>query len=156
MMLGNAILRGIPGAFILNAGIGKLGLDAQTAAHLQGMAEKGVPALGKMTPEQFAKFLSYGEIAVGASLLLPFVPKKLAGAALAGFSVPMMMMYVNTPGMTEEDGIRPTQEGTALAKDSWLVAIAAALILQGDGGKAAKKHAKETLKEAKKIARQAR
>ena len=84
MALSTALLRAVPGAFILNSGIGKLGMDAGTAEHLRGMAAQGVPALGKLTPEQFAKFLSCGEIAVGASLLLPFVPTKVAGLALAG------------------------------------------------------------------------
>src|SRR5690606_25416118 len=105
---------------------------------MQGMAAQGVPPLGKLTPEQFAKFLSYGEIAVGAGLLLPFVPTRLAGLALAGFSGSLVAMYLRTPGMTESDGVRPTQEGTAVAKDSWMLAIAAALVLQGSS-KGAKK-----------------
>lgn len=40
-------------------------------------------------------------------------------------------MYLRTPGMTEADGVRPTQDGTPVAKDSWLLAIAAALLLSG-------------------------
>ncbi|MDN5688527.1 MAG: DoxX family membrane protein [Brachybacterium sp.] len=129
MSLSTAVLRAVPGAFILNSGIGKLNLPAEMAEGLQGMAAQGVPPLGKMTPEQFATFLSYGEIAVGASLLLPFVPTKMAGAGLAAFSGAMMAMYLRTPEMTESDGVRPSQAGTALAKDSWLLAIGAALIL---------------------------
>ena len=113
-------------------------MDAGTAEHLRGMAAQGVPALGKLTPEQFAKFLSCGEIAVGASLLLPFVPTKVAGLALAGFSGSLVSMYLRTPGMTEADGVRPTQEGTAVAKDTWLLAIAAALLLAGGKDKGAK------------------
>ena len=135
MALSTAILRAVPGAFILNSGIGKLGMPAEMAAGLQGMAAQGVPPLAKLTPEQFAKFLSYGEIAVGASLLLPFVPTKLAGLALAGFSGSMVSMYLRTPGMTEQDGVRPTQDGTPVAKDSWLLAIAAALVLSGGSKK---------------------
>lgn len=131
MKLSNAVLRAVPGAFILNSGIGKLGMPAEMAEALQGMAAKGVPPLGKMTPEQFGTFLSYGEIAVGAALLLPFVPTKVAGLGLAAFSGSMMSMYLRTPGMTESDGVRPTQDGTSLAKDSWLLAIAGALLLSG-------------------------
>lgn len=137
MALSTAILRAVPGAFILNSGIGKLGMDPQTATHMQGMAAKGVPPLGKLSPEQFAKFLSYGEIAVGAALLLPFVPTKVAGLGLAAFSGSMVSMYLRTPGMTEADGVRPTQDGTAVAKDTWLLAIAAALVLS-QSGKSAK------------------
>ncbi|MEE1618425.1 hypothetical protein [Brachybacterium sp. J153] len=138
MALSTAILRAVPGAFILNSGISKLGMDAGTAEALRGMAAQGVPVLGKLTPEQFAKFISYGEIAVGASLLLPFVPTKVAGLALAGFSGSLVSMYLRTPGMTESDGVRPTQQGTAVAKDSWLLAIAAALLVAQGGGKGAK------------------
>jgi len=137
MALSTAILRAVPGAFILNSGIGKLGMPAEMAAGLQGMAAQGVPPLAKLSPEQFAKFLSYGEIAVGATLLLPFVPTKIAGLALAGFSGSMVSMYLRTPGMTEADGVRPSQDGTAVAKDSWLLAIAAALVLS-QGKKAVK------------------
>lgn len=133
MALSTAILRAVPGAFILNSGIGKLGMDPQTAIHMQGMAVQGVPQLGKLTPEQFAKFLSYGEIAVGAALLLPFVPTKVAGLGLAVFSGSMVSMYLRTPGMTEADGVRPSQDGVAVAKDSWLLAIAAALVLSQKG-----------------------
>lgn len=136
MSLTNTILRAAPGAFILNSGIGKLGMPAEMAEALQGMAAKGVPPLGDLTPEQFGKFLSYGEIAVGAALLLPFVPRKVAGLGLAAFSGSMMSMYLRTPAMTEADGVRPSQDGTALAKDSWLLAIAAALILS-EGKKSA-------------------
>ena len=54
------------------------------------------------TPEQFGKFVSYGEIAVGGMLLAPFIPSRLAGLALAAFSGSMIGMYLKTPGMTEE------------------------------------------------------
>lgn len=135
MSLTNTILRAVPGAFILNSGIGKLGMDAQTAESMQGMAAKGVPPLGKLTPEQFAKFLSASEIAVGAALLLPFVPTRLAGLALAGFSGPMVSMYLRTPGLTRSDGLRPTEDGTAIAKDTWMLAIAGALLLNQSSAK---------------------
>ena len=97
MALSTAILRAVPGTFILNSGISTLGMDAGTAEALRGMAAQGVPVLGKLTPEQFAKFISYGEIAVGASLLLPFVPTKVAGLALAGFSGSLVSMYRAPP-----------------------------------------------------------
>ena len=50
----------------------------------------------------------------------------------------LVSMYLRTPGMTESDGVRPTQQGTAVAKDTWLLAIAAALVLAGGKGKGAK------------------
>lgn len=131
MKLSNAILRAVPGAFILNSGVNKLGMDDDTAGGLQDMAKVGVPVMGKMTPAQFGKFLSYGEVAVGSALLLPIVPTRIAGAALTVFSAGLVANYFALPGMTQEDGIRPTEQGTALAKDNWLLAIGAALTLRG-------------------------
>ena len=43
MKISTALLRAVPGAFILNSGIGKLGLDEESAAGLQQMAANGVP-----------------------------------------------------------------------------------------------------------------
>ncbi|MCS6712295.1 DoxX family membrane protein [Brachybacterium sp. EF45031] len=129
--ISTAILRAVPGAFILNSGIGKLGMDEGTATYLQEAAAKGLPIVKEMTPEQFGKFLTYGEIAVGAMLLAPFVPTRIAGAALTTFATGLVSSYFRTPGMTQKDGVRPTQEGTPLAKDTWLAAIGAALLLGG-------------------------
>ena len=84
-----------------------------------------------MEPKKFAKLLAVSEIAVGAALLTPFVPATVAGGALAGFGSSLMGMYLKTPSMTQEDGIRPTQEGTAVAKDVWLVGAGLSLLAQG-------------------------
>ncbi|RBP64959.1 hypothetical protein DFO66_10565 [Brevibacterium sanguinis] len=131
MKLNTAVLRAIPGAFILNSGIGKLGMDEETAKGLQDTAANGVPMVKKMSPAQFGKFLSYGEIAVGAALLCPFVPTRIAGAALTTFASGLVANYFAIDGMTEDDGIRPSQEGIPLAKDTWLVAIGTSLMLSG-------------------------
>lgn len=40
-------------------------------------------------------------------------------------------MYFKTPSMTQDDGIRPSQEGTAVAKDMWLVGAGLTLLSQG-------------------------
>ncbi|WP_309131221.1 hypothetical protein [Brevibacterium sp.] len=131
MKLNTAVLRAVPGAFILNSGIGKLGMDEETAKGLQETAASGVPFVKKMTPAQFGKFLSYGEIAVGAALLCPFVPTRMAGAALTTFASGLVANYFAIDSMTEDDGIRPSQEGIPLAKDTWLVAIGTSLMLSG-------------------------
>lgn len=130
-------LRGVPGAFILNSGVGKLGIDDDTAAFLHAEAAKGVPALEELDPRLFGKLLAYGEIAVGSALLLPFVPNRIAGLALGGFSAGLLSVYFRDPEKTEDDGIRPSGAGTALAKDSWMAAIALALVTAG--GKKSKK-----------------
>jgi hypothetical protein len=116
------------GAFILNSGIGKKDLPDEAAAQLQAMGSTGVPMLDKLSPSQFKTFLVATEIGVGAALLAPFVPGWLAGAALAAFSGGLLNMYLKTPGMTV-DGVRPTQEGTGVAKDVFMLGIAGTLIL---------------------------
>jgi uncharacterized protein HemX len=54
--------------------------------------------------------------------------------------------------MTEEDGIRPSQAGTALAKDSWMLAIAAALVIGGSGFSKSKKSKKSAQTDKKATA----
>jgi hypothetical protein len=137
-----AIARRLPGriaagAFILNAGVGKWSADEQTAARLHGMAVGSYPFLAKIKPADFARMLSVGEIALGSALLLPVVPSGLAGAGLTAFSGGLLGMYVRTPGMRREGSLRPSQQGTALAKDVWLLAIGLSLTADGlTGGRA--------------------
>ncbi|WP_323960656.1 hypothetical protein GC088_03785 [Arthrobacter sp. JZ12] len=133
MQLSHIPLRLSTGAFILNSGIGKQDLDRDTAAYLQGMAANAFPQVKQLDPEKFGKVLAGAETALGAALLLPFIPSHLVGLGLAAFSGGLLAMYFRTPGMTQDDAIRPSQEGTPVAKDVWMLGIALALIL--DGGK---------------------
>ena len=116
------------GLFILNSGLGKRNMPEEQAEAMRDMGAAGVPQLKEVSPNQFGTALAYGEIALGAALLFPKVPGWLAGAGLGAFSAGLLNMYRNTPGMTI-DGIRPTQEGTALAKDVFMLGIAGTLIL---------------------------
>jgi len=120
-------LRLTAGAFILNAGLGKWKGDEQTAAGVHGMASGTYPFLSSIEPKTFLKLLAGSEIALGAALLMPVVPAALAGAGLVGFSAGLLGLYLRTPGMRE--GLRPTQQGTAIAKDVWLLGIGAGLVL---------------------------
>ncbi|EMY32500.1 hypothetical protein D477_019838 [Arthrobacter crystallopoietes BAB-32] len=129
MKLSHIPLRLSTGGFILNSGLGKTDLDKESAAGLQAMAANIFPQVKQIEPEQFGKYISYAEMALGGALLAPFIPSRLAGLALAAFSGSMIGMYLKTPGMTEEGSVRPTQQGTALAKDVWMLGIALALIL---------------------------
>lgn len=126
--ISNAALRLVSGAFILNAGVGKLKLPPEQAAGLQGAAKELIPQVADLTPETFGKYLSYSEVGLGAFVLAPFVPSRLAGLALGVFSGSLLALYLKSPGMTEPDGIRPTPAGTAMAKDFWLAGIAVALL----------------------------
>lgn len=80
--LSNAALRLTAGALVLDAGVKKLGADEGTYAYLQQMAATGVPAVAKLDPKTFGKLISYSETALGATLLTPFIPARLAGAGL--------------------------------------------------------------------------
>ena len=84
-----------------------------------------------MEPKKFARMLALSEIGLGAALLAPMVPATVAGAALTGFGGSLIGMYLKTPSMTLDDGIRPSQEGTAVAKDVWLVGAGLTLLSQG-------------------------
>ncbi|MFC5957647.1 hypothetical protein ACFP51_25225 [Streptomyces pratens] len=111
------------GAFLLNSGLSKRVVDEETAAQLHGMAKNTYPFLGKVPAATFARLLSAGEITLGAALLLPVVPTVVAGAGLAAFSSALLGMYLRTPGMREEGSLRPTQQGTPLAKDVWMLGV---------------------------------
>ncbi len=131
MKISHLPIRLAAGAFFLNAGISKLGMPEEQAAGMRQMAAGGVPMLEKVDDKTFAKALPAAEIGIGSALLLPFVPSALAGAALTAFSAGLVTMYLKTPGMTQEHGIRPTEQGTAVAKDIAFLGIGATLVLDG-------------------------
>lgn len=128
LSISNAALRLVSGAFILNSGIGKLSLTREQAAGLQSSAQRVIPQFEDLKAEQFGRFLSYSEIALGSVVLAPFVSSRLAGLGLAVFSSGLLATYIKSPDTTEPDSIRPTAAGTAMAKDLWLAGIAVALL----------------------------
>lgn len=155
MRISHLPLRVATGAYILNSGLGKRGADDGTATWMRDQASQVVPQAAGMQPQQFAKALSTGEIALGVALLTPLVSPLKAGAALTAFSAGLLQMYRKTPGMTQADGIRPTPEGLGMAKDVWMLGAGLALVLDAliDDTKDA---AKSTRKAARKKARAAR
>jgi hypothetical protein len=118
------------GAFILNSGLAKRNASEEAAAGMHGMAAGTYPFLADLEPKQFAKALSTAEIALGAALLIPIVPAAVAGAGLAAFAGGLLGLYLKTPGLREEGSLRPTQAGTAIAKDIWMLGIGAGLVLE--------------------------
>lgn len=138
------------GAFILNSGLQKWSGDEETAAGLHGFASGTYPFLKDMDPPTFLKALSVGEMAVGGTLLAPFVPGRLAGLVLSGFSAGMLGLYLRTPGM-HDGNFRPTQQGTPIAKDIWMLGIGVALVL-GNGARRAERKAERRVAKAEKRA----
>jgi hypothetical protein len=120
--------RAVTGAFILNSGVGKIGAEEDTAKALHGMASGAYPFLEKVPPKAFAKGLAVAEIALGGALLAPIVPAGLAGIALTGFSASLLGMWWRTPGMHHEGSPRPTVQGTAIAKDVWMLGVGLSLV----------------------------
>jgi uncharacterized membrane protein YphA (DoxX/SURF4 family) len=116
------------GGFILNSGLEKLQADKERAAGVHGFATGTYPVLSSLPPEQFTKALAVSEVGLGAALLLPFVPSRLAGAGLAAFAGGLLGLYVRTPGMRQEGSFRPTEQGIPLAKDIWMLGAGLSLI----------------------------
>ncbi|MFD3685697.1 hypothetical protein ACFWTE_12880 [Nocardiopsis sp. NPDC058631] len=125
-------LRIATGAFILNSGLEKRGAEGEVAEGMHGMAVGTYPFLSKLDPTTFVRLLSAGEIALGAALLVPVVPSRLAGAGLTAFSASLLGLYLRTPGMRRPKSLRPTQDGLPLSKDAWLLGAGLSLLLNGD------------------------
>lgn len=117
------------GAFILNSGLSKLKADEETTKGLHGMAVGAYPFLDRVDAKTFVRALSAAEITLGGALLLPIVPVAVAGAGLAAFSGGLVGLYWRTPGMHPDGDPRPTEQGLALSKDTWLAGIAGGLLL---------------------------
>ena len=129
MSLAQLPIRLTTGAFVLNSGIGKLSISDEEAEGLQQMAANGVPVLADMSPAAFRRVIAATEISVGAAQLIPKVPGWLAGSALSAFSAGLLNMYLNTPGMTQDDGVRPSSDGTAVAKDVWMLGAGVSMVV---------------------------
>lgn len=121
-------LRLAAGAFILNSGLNKRGVKGEAAEGMHGFASSAVPELEKVDAETFASSLSTVEIVLGAALLAPIVPSWLAGAGLTAFGLGLNRLYWKAPGLRRTGDIRPTEDGTAIAKDVWLTGMGAALV----------------------------
>jgi hypothetical protein len=124
------------GAVILDQGLSKLGGDEETAKWLQGRAAVAFPQFQDMEAKDFLQLLAACEIGLGAALLgIGFVPSGLAGLGLAAFGGCLTRLYLTIPGTRREGTIAPSQEGIGLVKDSWLLAIGTALVLDALSGR---------------------
>lgn len=117
------------GAFVLNSGLSKLQALDESAEQTHGMAKAAYPFLESQDARSFTRNLGRSEVALGSALMAPFVPSLLAGAALTAFSAGLAGLYLRLPGMRQEGGVRPTQQGVPLAKDFWLVGAGLSLVL---------------------------
>lgn len=129
----------IVGAFMLNSGLSKLQNPDEAAEPTHGMAQTAYPFLGKVDPHVFVRTFGTAEVALGTALMVPLVPSALAGAALTALAGGLFGLYLRIPGMREPGGLRPTEQGIVLAKDSWLLGIGSGLLLEELGRARAKR-----------------
>jgi hypothetical protein len=117
------------GVYILHAGLDKWHADDARAGAVHGMACGAFPVLKRIPPARFVRLLAASEIAIGAALVVPAVPSGLAGAALTGFSGGLLAMYARTPALRKPGSIWPSQAGTGVSKDVWMLGIGAGLVV---------------------------
>lgn len=131
-------LRDIPtraatGAYILHSGLEKLNGGEERAKGMHAMASGAFPILSKVPPAKFLKALAVSEIGIGAALLVPVVPNKIAGAALTAFSGSLLAMYLRTPALHKQGSVWPTQAGIGISKDVWMLGIGFGLLIDDAG-----------------------
>jgi hypothetical protein len=119
------------GAFILNTGLDKLRAnDDEMAKGIHGMARNAYPIVDKTDPKTFVKIVATGEVILGGALLLPIVPAGIAGLGLATFATGLLGVYWRNPGLHRApNDPRPTQQGTPMAKDLWMLGIGTSLVI---------------------------
>jgi hypothetical protein len=125
------------GAIIVDQGLQKLSADEDTAKWLHGQAVNAFPQFADMDPKDFVQLLSASEIALGAALL--GIGFGLAGLGLSAFAGSLTRLYLTAPGTRREGSVAPSHQGIGLAKDSWMLAIGLALVLDSLFGRKRKK-----------------
>jgi len=129
MRLRDVPTRLVTGAYILHSGITKLKAGTEQAEGLHGVAAGAFPMLRNISAPKFVRMLAIAEISVGSLLLVPFIPTWLAGAVLTGFSSGLVGMYLRTPELRKPNSIWPSQAGTAISKDSWMLGIGIGMLV---------------------------
>jgi hypothetical protein len=127
------------GGYILHAGLEKWHGDRARAEALHRTAANAFPVLVNIPPARLLGLLAASEIAIGTAVIVPVVPGLLAAAALTGFSLSLLAMYGRTPALRKPGSIWPSQVGTAVSKDVWMLGIGLGLITgsltdRGNGG----------------------
>jgi hypothetical protein len=131
------------GAVILDQGLSKLGMDEEHAKWFHERAVLVIPRFQEMDPKEFVQLLSAGEIALGSALLgIGVVPPGLAGLGLTAFGGCLTRLYLVAPGTRREGSLGPTQQGIVLVKDSWMLGIGAALVLDALFGRRRRRRAR--------------
>jgi uncharacterized membrane protein YphA (DoxX/SURF4 family) len=75
------------GVYILHTGMEKWHGTDERAKGVHGVAAGAYPFLAKVPPRTFLKALALAEMGIGATLLTPLIPNRIAGAALSAFAL---------------------------------------------------------------------
>lgn len=145
----------VTGGYILHEGLGKRNADEQRVAGLHGMASTAFPVLKHVPPATFVKALSATEITTGSLLLSPVVSTRVAGAALTAFAGGLVALYLRTPALRKPGSIWPSANGTAVSKDSWMLAIGLGFVLDSVLRKSNRESTRALRKRAKTAEKQA-
>lgn len=129
MRLREVPTRLVTGAYILHSGISKMKAGPEQAEGLHGAATGAYPMFRNVPAPKFVRMLAISEISVGSLLLMPFIPTWLAGAALTVFSSGLVGMYLRTPALRKPNSIWPSQAGTAISKDAWMLGIGIGMLV---------------------------
>jgi uncharacterized membrane protein YphA (DoxX/SURF4 family) len=116
------------GAYVLHSGWEKWRGDEERARALHATAVAAYPFLEAIPPPRFLRTLAVAELGIGAALLTPFVPNRVAGAALTAFAGGLVTMYLRTPSMRRPGSVWPTRAGIAVSKDVWMLGIGLGLL----------------------------
>jgi uncharacterized membrane protein YphA (DoxX/SURF4 family) len=122
------------GAYIFHTGWDKWHGSEEQAQGVHGMASGAYPFLRSIPPTTFLRMLAAAEMAIGATLLAPFVPNRLAGTALTGFSGGLVTMYLRTPPLHKPGSVWPTPAGIGVSKDVWMLGIGLGLVAADPAG----------------------
>ncbi|HEY0186636.1 MAG TPA: hypothetical protein VGC67_04035 [Cellulomonas sp.] len=118
------------GAYVLSSGLDKLAADEETAAGYHGAATGAYPFLADVDPVTFTKALAVSEVALGAALLTPIVPRRLVAVGLTAFSAALVGLYARTPALRRGPrDPRPSPDGIGVAKDVIMLGAAASYLL---------------------------
>jgi uncharacterized membrane protein YkgB len=122
-------LRVSNGAIILWQGV-RIFTQPQRGEWLLPLAAHTVPQLPSLmgnSPHRFARVLGAAETVLAVWLLSGRSPRA-AGVALTVFGSATFSLLFTVPGMREEGSVwEPSQEGTAIAKDLWMIGSGLAL-----------------------------
>jgi len=126
--LRNIPTRLVTGGYVLHSGLELWEGSEEQAKAMHPMAAGAYPFLAKVPPVTFVKALSAAEIGIGAALLTPIVPNRVAGAVLTAFAGGLVTMYLRTPALHKPGSIWPTEAGIAVSKDVWMLGVGLGLL----------------------------